>query len=139
MKYTDDSILPEVALEYLLERLKDTAPYTVVVLKAGPNFVMPDADRTSEAARIVMAHGRRNFALREAGFMPIVCPVRDGSGVTGICIFDTTAEDADQIMAQDPGVKVVFFTYDIHPTRAFPGSVLPAPEQVMAPRGSSEA
>lgn len=48
--------------------------------------------------------------------------------MTGVGIFNVSAEDADRIMSQDPGVKEGVFTYDIHPTRAFPGSTLPSPD-----------
>jgi hypothetical protein len=126
MKYTDDGDLPDVTDEQLQEALTATRPYTIVVLKAGPNFSMPGPDRDSEATRIVWAHGKRNFALRLAGFMPVVCPVADGSGVTGVGIFDAEPDDVDRIMSADPGVQAGVFTYDIHPTRTFPGSTLPA-------------
>jgi hypothetical protein len=124
--YTDDSKLPEVSDEMLQQALQEVRPYTVVVLKAGPNFSMPGPDRETGVTRIIWAHGKRNYALRKAGLMPIVCPVGDGSGTTGICIFDTAPEEADRIMAGDPGVQAGVFTYEIHPTRSFPGSTLPA-------------
>jgi hypothetical protein len=59
--------------------------------------------------------------------MPIVCPVADGSGVTGVGIFAASPEEVERIMSGDPGVKEGLFTYDIHPTRTFPGSALPIP------------
>lgn len=125
MKYSGSSALPEVTDEMLQASLQKVRPYTVVVLKAGPNFSMPGPDRDSETDRIIWEHGKRNFALRSAGLMPIICPVADGSGVCGIGIFDAIPEDVEAIMAEDPGVKAGLFTYDIHPTRSFPGSCLP--------------
>ena len=126
MNYTDDSELPDVTDEMLQQALPTTKPYTIVVLKAGPKFPMPDQDRSSEVAKIIWAHGKRNYALHLAGLMPVVCPVGDGSGVTGISIFDASPEDVDRIMAKAPGVQAGVFTYDIHPTRSFPGSSLPS-------------
>jgi hypothetical protein len=126
MTYADDQSLPEVTDEMLKAALPKTRPYTIVVLKAGPNFEMPGPDRGTEVARIIWEHGKRNFALRTAGIMPIVCPIADGSGVTGVSIFDETPDTVDLIMSQDPGVKAGIFTYDIHPTRGFPRSALPA-------------
>ena len=126
MDYTDDSELPDVTDEMLQQARSTTKPYTVVVLRAGPRFEMPDPDRSSEVAKIIWAHGKRNYALPLAGLMPVVCPVGDGSGVTGISIFDTSPEDVDRIMSNDPGVQAGVFTYDIHPTRSFPGSSLQA-------------
>jgi hypothetical protein len=125
MVHTDDSDLPEVTDEMLQEALQTVRPYTIVVLKAGPKFSMPGPDRDPAVAQIVWEHGKRNFALRAAGLMTIVCPVADGSGVTGVSIFDASPDDVDRIMSQDPGVKAGVFTYDIHPTRSFPGSALP--------------
>jgi hypothetical protein len=127
MRYTDDSALPEVTDEMLREALPSAVPYTVVVLRAGPKFSMPGPNRDDWVSKIIWRHGKRNFALRAAGLMPIVCPVADGSGVTGVGIFAASPEDVDRIMSQDPGVKEGVFTYDIHPTRAFPGSALPQP------------
>ena len=49
----------------------------------------------------------------------------DGSAVTGIGIFATTPETVDLIMPRDPGVRAGVFTYEIHPTRGFPGGSLP--------------
>jgi hypothetical protein len=135
MTYASDSDLPEVSDGMLQEALQRVRPYTIVVLKAGPNFSMPGPDRDAGVARTIWAHGKRNYALRLAGLMPIICPVADGSGVTGVCIFDTTPEEADRIMAGDPGVQAGVFTYEIHATHAFPGSNLPAPKAAVGGSG----
>jgi hypothetical protein len=123
MNYTNDSDLPVVTDEQLQESLKKTREYTVLILKAGPESRGPD--RASGVRKIIWEHGKRNSALRLAGLMPIVCPITDGSGVTGIGIFDAPPEEVDKIMAADPGVRAGIFTYDIHPARSFPGSSLP--------------
>ena len=86
---------------------------------------MPGPARASGVTTIIWKHGKRNSALRLAGLMPIVCPITDGSGITGIGIFVAPPEEVDQIMAADPGVRAGIFTYDIHPARSFPGSSLP--------------
>jgi hypothetical protein len=126
MTYTDDSGLPAVS-DAMLEAVRQTArPYTLMILKAGPNFSMPGPDRDTGVSKIIWQHGKRNLALRTAGLMPIICPVADGSGVCGIGIFDASPEDVERIMALDPGVQAGVFTFDIHPTRSFPGSSLPA-------------
>jgi hypothetical protein len=124
--YTDDSDLPDVTDQMLEEALPTTKPYTVVVLKAGPKFELPGPDRDSDVAKIIWAHGKRNYALYRAGLMPVVCPVGDGSGVTGVSVFDASPDDVERIMSNDPGVRAGVFTYEIHPTRSFPGSSLPA-------------
>ena len=96
------------------------------ILKAGPNFLPPGPDRTSGVTKIIWAHGKRNYALRSAGLMPIVCPIGDGSGVAGVSIFAADPEEVDRIMSGDPAVQAGVLTYEIHPTRTFPGSALPA-------------
>jgi hypothetical protein len=125
MDYTDDSQLPEISDERLQRALQTTRPYTLVILRPGPRFQPPGPGRDPEVAATVLAHGRRNLALHTAGLLAIVCPVVDGSGVTGVGVFDASFEDTDRIMANDPGVQAGIFAYDLHPTRSFPGSHLP--------------
>ena len=126
MDSTDEGQLPDVSDEMLKQALSTTKAYTIVVLRAGPRFQPLGPDRSAEVADIIWAHGRRNYALHLAALMPIVCPIADGSGVTGVSVFDASPEDVDRIMAGDPGVQAGIFTYDIHPSRSFPGSCLPA-------------
>ncbi len=125
MNYTDDGDLPEVADDTLMAALEATTPFTIVVLKAGPKFSPPGPDRDPNVERTIWEHGKRNFALREAGLMPIVCPVADGGDTTGVAIFDATPGEVERIMSRDPGVTAGIFTYDVHATRSFPGSTLP--------------
>lgn len=112
--------MAEITDEFMRERLTQTKAYTLVLLRKTEKLVRPDADP------IIWEHGRRNFSLREDGMMPIVCPVNDGSDLSGIGIFDTTPEEAARIMDGDPGVQAGIFSYEVHPTRTFPGSTLPA-------------
>ncbi len=105
--------------EYMREMLPKARQYCAMILKAGPNRHQPDAER------IIWEHGRRNFALREDGIMPIVGPIGDGSEVTGLAIFNLSEEEARAVMDEDPGVKAGVFVYELHPCRGFPGSCLP--------------
>lgn len=125
VEYTDDSQLPEVTDEQLEAALPNTRPYTLLLLHPGPAFERPGADRSSGVTQIIWTHGKRNFALRESGLMPIVCPVADGSDLVGVAIFDAEPADVERIMSRDPGVLAGVFTYEVHPTRSFPGSTLP--------------
>ena len=97
----------------------DTRTYTLVLLKAGDNYGTP------EATPVVWEHARRNFALRAEGVLPIVCPVADDTELCGIGIFDAPVDEVVGIMDGDPGVAAGIFTYETHPVRGFPGSVLP--------------
>lgn len=105
--------------EYMRQMISQTRQYCIVILKAGPK-------RHEEGVeKIVWEHGRRNFALRADGLMPIVCPVTDGSDVSGIGIFNAPLEEVKKIMDEDPGVKAGVFVYETYLCRGFPGSSLP--------------
>jgi hypothetical protein len=105
--------------EDMRKRMAQTKEYCVVILKAGPK-------RHKEGVgKIVWEHGRRNFALREEGVLSIVCPVADGSEVSGIGIFNVGIDRVRAIMDEDPGVREGVFVYEIHPCRSFPGDCLP--------------
>ena len=105
---------------FMRDLLATTKPYTLVLLRATPKLHEPGMDA------VVWEHGRRNFSLRADGTLAIVCPVRDGSEWSGVGIFNAPAEEVVRIMDEDPGVKAGIFTYEVHPTRSFPGDSLPA-------------
>jgi hypothetical protein len=111
--------LPVITDDTMRQALSHTRTYTLVILTTGPEYASPGA------RAIVWEHGRRNFALRAAGLLSIVCPVMDDTEVCGIGIFDADAAAVERIMAGDPGVVAGLFSYTIHPVRGFPGSVLP--------------
>ena len=109
----------EITDEYMTEMLAKSKNYCIVILKDGPN-------NSAEGAKgIVWEHGRRNFALRRAGVMPIVCRVSDDSNVSGVAIFDASVDETKKVMDDDPGVKAGIFVYEIHPCKSFPGACLP--------------
>jgi hypothetical protein len=124
MRYTDDSALPEVSDETLQAALRTTVPYTILILKAAPRFSPPGPDRDPAVAAAIWRHGKRNFALRELGLLSIVCPVADGTDVVGVSVWSARTEDVEQIYSRDPAVVAGILTYEIHPTRTFPGSCL---------------
>lgn len=105
--------------EFMQQMLTKSKNYCIVILKAGPHKHMDGAEK------IIWEHGRRNFALRADGVLPIVCPVSDGSDVSGIGIFNASVEEAQKIMDEDPSVQAGVLIYEIHVCRGFPGSCLP--------------
>ena len=111
--------MAEITDDYMRSMLPTTKPYTIVLLKSGPNRTMDGADK------VVWEHGRRNFSLRADGVLSIVCPVPDDSDLDGLAIFNATAEETKVIMDGDPGVEAGIFVYEVHPCRSFPGDVLP--------------
>jgi len=110
--------LPVITDDFMKENMMKTKDYCSVILKVGPNIQIPGVEK------IIWEHGRRNFALREAGLLNIVCPIRDGTEVCGIGIFNTSPEKLKEIMDGDPGVQQGIFVYEIHPVRSFPGDKL---------------
>jgi hypothetical protein len=80
---------------------------------------------SGNAEKIIWEHGRRNFTLRADGVLSLVCPISDGSDVSGIGIFNAPAEEVKKIMDEDPAVKAGVFVYEVHVCRSFPGDSLP--------------
>jgi hypothetical protein len=105
--------------DYMRQMIGKTKNYTLVILKAGPNRHKEGVEKA------IWEHGRRNFALREEGVLSIVCPVADGTDVSGVGIFNAPVDRAREIMEGDPGVQAGIFSYDIHTCRSFPGDRLP--------------
>jgi predicted ester cyclase len=116
--------LPAVTDQMLRNALQRVRPYTVCLLKAAPLYAEPGPTRQSWVENLIWEHGKRNYALYLAGLMRIICPIGDGSGTTGVSIFDADPDEADRIMRDDPGVKAGLFTYEIHATQTFPESRL---------------
>ncbi len=104
--------------ELMREMMAKTREFTIVLLHPTAKLQEPGADR------IVWEHGRRNFQLRAEGVLRVVCPVRDGSSVCGVGIFNASVDDVKTIMDEDPGVQAGLFTYETHPSRSFPGDAL---------------
>jgi hypothetical protein len=113
--------LPQVSDDDMKRALAETRAYTLVILKRGPAYDPPSSDAT------IWEHGRRNFALRAAGLLSIVCPVNDGGRMAGVCVFASDATRTDAIMAADPAVCAGVLSYEVHPTRSFAGDSLPLP------------
>ncbi len=109
----------EISDDYMHEMRRRTKIYSLMILKAGPAFGSPGADK------VIWEHGRRNHALRVEGILPIVCPVSDGTEIKGIGIFPGTVEETRRIMDEDPAVKAGILVYEIHPCWSFPGDRLP--------------
>src|SRR6266851_5207815 len=104
---------PEITDEAMTALKSLPRPYTVLILKAGPNL-----SRDADGMKVITAHGRRNLSMRAAGLLPIICPIPDGGEVTGVGIFNTGDPAVVRaVMADDPGVKAGFFTFEVHATR----------------------
>jgi hypothetical protein len=115
----EENYMTTITDEYMRQMLSKTRPYCIVILKAGPNRHMDGVEK------IIWEHGRRNFALRADGVLSIVCPISDGSDISGIGIFNAPVEEVKKIMDEDPAVKAGVLIYETHACRGFPGSCLP--------------
>jgi hypothetical protein len=111
--------MKEITDDFMRQMMTVSRDYCAVILKTGPAHGTPGADK------IIWEHARRNFALRAEGILCIICPIRDGSGVHGVGIFNGTVEDTRKVMDGDPGVMAGVFVYEIHACRSFPGDRLP--------------
>jgi len=105
--------------EYMMGMLGKSKPYAVVILKKGPDQNLP------EYQQIVWEHGRRNFELRAAGLLSVVCPVMEENDIRGIGIFNADKEKVREIMNEDPGVQKGIFIYEILDVKSFAGDTLP--------------
>jgi hypothetical protein len=111
--------LPPISDETMRQGLASTRSYTIAILKRGPAYDPPHSDP------IIWEHGRRNYALRAAGLLSVVCPIADDTPVAGVGIFNTDPAGVQRIMQGDPAVQAGILTYAIHPARSFPGDCLP--------------
>ena len=111
--------MKEISNEFMMQMLPQAKLFSVVLLKAGPNYGTP------ENQPIIWEHARRNFALREEGVLSIVCPVSDETELKGVGIFNADVEQTKEIMEGDPGVIAGVFIYEVHNARGFPGDSLP--------------
>jgi hypothetical protein len=119
-----DLDLPSISDDFMRQGLASTRSYTIAIIRHGPAYDPPRSDP------IIWEHGRRNYALRAAGLLSIVCPIRDDSDMGGIGIFDTDPASVERILQGDPAVQAGVLTYEIHPSRSFPGDCLPHAESV---------
>jgi len=55
--------------EYMRQMLTLAKGNCIVILESTPKKSQPGSDK------IVWEHGRRNFALRAEGVLPVVCPI----------------------------------------------------------------
>jgi hypothetical protein len=116
---TESSAQSAITDDYMRGMLQTARPVTILILRKGPKY---DA---AEAPAIRWEHVRRNFALRADGRLAIVCPVSDGSAVTGVGLYTTDVDETRAIVDDDPGVRAGVFVYDLYPSLGFPGDGLP--------------
>jgi len=129
MRFIDDDHLADLSDEEFMASRAETRPYTVCVLRKGPHYEPPGTDFSQGVSRIIYPHGKRNTRLHRSGLLPVVCPLPAPDDMAGVGIFNCSVEEADRIMGIDPAVKAGVLTYHLYPTKTFPGSRLPDPDE----------
>jgi hypothetical protein len=109
----------DITDEFMRQEIARAKVYSIVILKATAKRKEAGNEKT------LWEHVRRNFALHAQGVLPIVCPVADGTDVSGIGLFNAGVDEVKTIMDGDPGVKAGIFVHEVHPCSGFPGSTLP--------------
>jgi hypothetical protein len=115
--------LPTISDDFMRSTLPTAQAYTAVILKKGPAYDPPASNP------ILWEDGRRNFALREAGLLSVVCPISDGTDVAGIGIFNAEPAEVERLLESDPAVQAGVLVFELHPARGFPGDSLPGATQ----------
>ena len=113
------SDLPQISDDVMRQLLPTARSFTVVVLHKGPAYAPPNTDP------LIWEHVRHNFAMRAAGLLRIVCPVADGTPFSGIGVFDADPQTTEELLKGDPAIAAGVLVYEVHPSRSFPGDVLP--------------
>ena len=111
--------MTEITDDFMREMLGKSRPYSVVVLKKGPNY-RADGDRS-----VISEHGRRNFALRAAGQLAVVVPLASDTEMAGLGLFTTSLDDTRALMLGDPAIAAGWLTFEVYAGRSFPGDSLP--------------
>ncbi len=105
--------------EQIQELAASAKPYSLVILRWGPERHMDDADATERE------HQRRMVSLRADGVIAILCPVASDT-VSGVLIMNVQPEKATEIMDGDPCVRAGMILHEVHLCHSFPGDALPA-------------
>lgn len=108
----------EISDDTMRENLSRAKPYTIVILTKGPNY------SSADARAIVWEHARRNFQLRAAGTLNVVCPVTDEDDVRGVGIFSAPIEEVKALLADDPAIKAGVLIASYRSALSFPGDAL---------------
>lgn len=104
------------------EQIRDLAesarPYSLVVLRWGPERYMDGAEATE------LEHQRRMVSLRADGVIAILCPVASDT-LAGVAVMNVPTEEAEQIMDADPCVRAGMILCEVFSCHSFPGDALP--------------
>jgi uncharacterized protein YciI len=87
--------------------------YVLAILREGPNAKKMD---TSVTTPLLRGHAENIGRLADAGKLVFAGPFTDESDMEGIFIFNVaTVEEAQKLVATDPGVRSGLFAVEMHP------------------------
>ena len=105
----------------LLPKLASLSPYTLVVLRKGPNYENEDTTGIIQAEHLPYV-----FKQREEGHMVLTFPIQDQTELAAIGIYNTLDKElVKSLTVEDPAVKAGVFTYEIVSGVGLKGDILP--------------
>jgi len=110
--------MAEITSEEIMAEVAKGKPYTLVLLKRGPNF--------ESMAHLQMQHLQHIFGMRHAGQELITLPIMDpDSELAGIGLFATAdKEEAARLTSADPVVIAGRLTFEILGCMGLPGDAV---------------
>ncbi len=94
---------------------KNMREYFLGLLKRGEQY---SSERTPERWELQCDHLAYLRSQVEAGRYFFGGPVTDGGAILGVTVIQAgSVEEAEAIMAADPGVQAGLFSFDVHPVR----------------------
>lgn len=104
----------------ILAQMGNMKPYTILLLKKGPEFDSADAQQIIQSE-----HLPHLFKLRAEGKMLLAMPIKDNTDLTGIAIYDSMdKEELKKLTETDPGVQKGVFTYELLNSMGIKGDTL---------------
>jgi hypothetical protein len=109
--------MAEITQEWIMEQVAKGRPYTVLLLKKGPNF--------ATTGHLQIEHLKHIFSLREAGHQLITIPITDQGELAGLALYATAdKKEAIRLTAADPGVAAGRFTFEVLSCMGLPGDMV---------------
>ncbi|MFC5270396.1 hypothetical protein [Adhaeribacter terreus] len=104
----------------IMPQLANMKPYTVIILKKGPNF------DSAETLKIIQAeHLPYIFNLRAEGKMLLTLPVQDNTDVAAVGVYNSLdKEEIQKLTEADPAIQKGVFTYELMNSIGMKGDTL---------------
>ena len=107
-----------ISEEAMRTELGTARPYTVVILRKGPNYAGADARAVS------WEHGKRNMQLRLAGKLNVVIPLTDDGEIRGVGVINLPVDEVEALLVDDPALQAGVLMAEYRAGLSFPGDTL---------------